>query len=153
MARQFLNITYPNPDHPDYAKVIQLAREHNATKSDTGRRLVHNGLEHLNNPHPLFEDPSATSPVKVTQKKPVVRTVNPIVNSSVEHVSGKQSPTRPPRDEEADNRADREASSTVVEDKNKSLKKPKSDTGWIILACLGIGAGTWLVHTIAKYWA
>lgn len=152
MARQFLNITYPNAEHPDYAKVMKLAREHSASKSDTGRRLVHNGLEHLGNPHPLFEDPSATSPVKVTQKKPVVRTVNPIINSSVEHVSGEQSPTSPARDQEADNRADREASSPVVEDKNKSLKKGKSDAGWIILACLGIGAGTWLVHKISTYW-
>ena len=146
MARQFLNITYPNPDHPDYKKVLELVKEHNATKSDTGRRLVHRGLEHLGNPHGLFGDPVATSPVNVTQEKPVVRTVNPIVNSSVEHVSGEQSPTRPARDQEEDNRADREASSAVVADKKKSPEEGKSNAGWVILGLLGAGIATWLIR-------
>jgi len=148
MARQFLNITYPSPDHPDYKKVIQLAREHDATKSDTGRRLVHKGLERVNNPHPLFEDPVATSPVKDTQKKLVVRTVNPTVNSSVEHVSGKQSPARLARDQEQDNRADRKSGSTVVTDKNKSPEKGEFPTGWVILGALFVGAVTYL----ATHW-
>lgn len=146
MARQFLNITYPSAQHPDYAEVMKLVREHNASKSDTGRRLVHKGLERPDNPHPLFEDSPTTSPVVVTQEKPVVRTVNPIVNSPGEHVSGEQSPTSLARDQEADNRADRKSSSPVVEDKNKSLKEGKSNAGWVILGLLGAGIATWVIR-------
>lgn len=150
MARQFLNITYPNPDHPDYKRVIELVKEHNATKSDTGRRLVHRGLEHLGNPHPLFGDPEATSPVEVTRREqePVVRAVNPIVNSSVEHVSGEQSPKQPAGDQQllGDERADRKTSSAEVLDKNESPKEDKSGAGWIILGLLGVGIATWVIR-------
>jgi len=64
MARQFLNITYPSPDHPDYKRVIELAKKANTYKSEVGRRLVHRGLEHPGNPRSLFEDTEATSPVE-----------------------------------------------------------------------------------------
>jgi len=152
MARQFLNITYPNPDHPDYKRVLELVKEHNATKSDTGRRLVHRGLEHLGNPHPLFGDPEATSAVEVTQEKPVVRAVNPIVNSSVEHVSGEQSPKHLAGDQQllGDERADRKMSSAEALDKNESPKEEKSNTGWILLGLLGAGIATWLIRRFAS---
>lgn len=149
MARQFLNITYPNPDHPDYKRVIELVKEHDATKSDTGRRLVHRGLEHLGNPHPLFGDPEASSLAKATirERKPVVRAVNPIVNSSVEHVSGEQDPSELARDQEQDRKqADRKSGSAEALDKKKSPEEGKSSTGWIILGLLGAGIATWVIR-------
>lgn len=150
MARQFLNITYPSPNHPDYKRVIELVKNTNTYKSEVGRRLVHRGLEHLGNPHGLFEDTKATSPVEVTQEKPVVRTVNPTVNSSVEHVSGEQSPKHLAGDQQllGDERADRKTSSAEALDKKESPEEDKSNAGWILLGILGAGFATWLIHKL-----
>ena len=97
-----------------------------------------------------FEDPEATSPVEVTRREqePVVRAVNPTVNSSVEHVSGKQSPKHLAGDQQllGDERADRKTSSAEALDKNESPKEDKSNTGWILLGLLGAGIATWLIR-------
>lgn len=148
MARQFLNITYPNPDHPDYKRVIELVKEHNATKSDTGRRLVHRGLEHLDNPHSLFGDPEAGSSVEPTRREEEQK-VNTHISSVVEPVSGEQSPQLPSGDKlKPDNKADRSTGSTPALDKKKSPKEDKSNAGWIILGVIGAGVTAWLIRKL-----
>ena len=145
MARQFLNITYPNADHPDYRRVIELVKNTNTYKSEVGRRLVHRGLEHLGNPHPLFEDPEAGSSVEPTIREDEQKVSTHL--SAVEPVSGEQSQVSPSGAKlTPDDKADRSTDSTPALDKKKAPKEDKSNAGWIILGIAGAGLFTWLIR-------
>ena len=144
MARKTLGICYPGGQQKDWDRVVKLAGQYKQTMSATGKQLVHRGLEHLNNPHPLFGDPEAGSSVKaiIKERKQKVSIVN---NNAVEHVSGEQSGQRSSGDKLTPrNKADRSAGSTPALDKKKSPKKSNSDAGWIVLGMLGVGFFTWL---------
>lgn len=150
MARQFLNITYPSPEHPDYKKVIELVKNTNTYKSEVGRRLVHRGLEHLGNPHPLFGDPEAGSSVEPTvrEEEQKVSAVNNTVNKgTVEHVRGEQTGQHLSGDKlMTRDKADPSSGSTPALDKKKSPEEDKSNAGWIILGVIGAGIGAWLIR-------
>lgn len=145
MARQFLNITYPSLDHPDFKKVLELVKEHKTYKSDIGRRLVHKGLEHINNPEPLFGAPKTGSPGRRTQStRTENQGVSPVNTSrAVEHVSGNMDLQKPSRDKGADVIADRSTGSAPELDKKKSLNRGSDNTGLWVVGLVVAGLAIW----------
>jgi len=137
MARRVLGIAYSEKELEEYYRVEKLAKEHNQTMSSTGKQLVNRGLQHLNNPHPLFGDAEAGSSVKAIRKerKQGVSAVN---NSAVKHLSGEQSQQRSSGDKlTPGNEADRSRGFTPASDKKKSPQKDNSWLGWVALLGLG----------------
>jgi len=129
----------------EYYKVQAVAEEHKETMSTTGRVLIRRGLEHVNNPHPLFGDPEAGSSVEPTRREEEQKVS--AVSSAVEHVRGEQSQLRSSGDKlTTGNKADPSTGSTPALVKKKSPEKDKSNAGWIILGIAGVGLFTWLVR-------
>lgn len=134
----------------EYYKVEAVAKEHNETMSTTGRVLIRRGLDHRNNPHPLFEDPKARSSVEPTIREEEQK-VNTVNSSVVEPVSGEQSQVSPSGAKlTPDDKADRSTDSTLALDKKKAPEEDKSNAGWIILGIAGAGLFTWLIRRWTK---